>query len=287
MSERRLDRKPPWLKITAFAGREFNEVSSLLNRYGLNTVCQAANCPNRGECFSRGTATFLILGPLCTRNCRFCDVHPGRPSPPDPKEPERVAAAAEKLGLRYVVITSVTRDDLPDGGALQFAETIRAVKSVLPNSRVEVLTPDFNGAPDALATVMRAAPDVFNHNLETVPRLYRSVRPGADYHRSLALLEDAHRTFGVVTKSGLMVGLGETTEELDEVFADLARHHVSMLTVGQYLSPSKDHLPVSRYVPPEEFRQLAERARLAGLQKVFSAPLVRSSYLADQLASGM
>jgi lipoic acid synthetase len=285
MSEEKSSRKPPWLKVTGFGGTAFNEVSGLLKRYGLNTVCQAANCPNRGECFSRGTATFLILGPLCTRNCRFCDVRTGQPRPPDPDEPSRVAQAALSLKLKHVVITSVTRDDLPDGGAGQFAETIRCIRELLPKSRIEVLTPDFRGAADGLRIVMEARPDIFNHNLETVPRLYPSVRPGADYERSLNLLNDARERFGAVTKSGLMVGLGETTDELEQVFADLAQIHVPMLTIGQYLAPSKEHLAVERYLPPEEFEHLRDLAVAAGIPKVFSAPLVRSSYLADELAS--
>lgn len=285
MSQDNEQRKPPWLKVKGFGGEKFNGVAGLLKQYGLNTVCQAANCPNRGECFSRGTATFLILGPLCTRNCRFCDVQPGKPGYPDPSEPSRVAAAALKLKLRHVVVTSVTRDDLPDGGANQFAEAIRAIRGHLPASTIEVLTPDFKDARGALDAVMEAGPDVFNHNLETVPRLYAPVRPGADYQRSLELLRDAHDRFSAITKSGLMVGLGETTEELEDVFIDLAKHHVSVLTIGQYLSPSKEHLPVARYVPPDEFDHLAELARAAGIRRVFSGPLVRSSYLADTLLS--
>ncbi len=285
MSEDRPQRKPPWLKVTGFSGVGYDGVTGLLKQYGLNTVCQSANCPNRGECFNRGTATFLILGPLCTRNCRFCDVRSGKPESFDPSEPSRVAAAALKLRLRHVVVTSVTRDDLPDGGAMQFAETVRAIRMHLPDSTIEVLTPDFKGVPDALGVVMAARPDVFNHNLETVPRLYNTVRPGADYRRSLDLLRAAHDRYDAVTKSGLMVGLGETTDELKEVFDDLAANRVSMLTIGQYLSPSREHLPVVRYVPPEEFEELAELARAEGIRKVFAGPLVRSSYLADTLLS--
>lgn len=281
MSEDNPRKKPAWLKVTGFTGAGYEGVRGLLKQYGLNTVCQAANCPNRGECFNRGTATFLILGPNCTRNCRFCNVTPGKPKPPDPSEPSRIAAAALKLKLRHVVITSVTRDDLPDGGARQFAETIRAIRGHLPESTIEVLTPDFKDVPDALDIVMAAQPDVFNHNIETVPRLYGEARPGADYHRSLALLLEAHDRFGAFTKSGLMMGLGERTDEIKEVFADLAANQIEMLTIGQYLSPSKEHLPVSRYVPPEEFDSLAELARAMGIRKVFSGPLVRSSYLAD------
>jgi len=285
MSEDTSQRKPPWLKVTGFSGVAYDGVRGLLKQYGLNTVCQSANCPNRGECFNRGTATFLILGPLCTRNCRFCDVPSGKPKPPDPSEPSRVAAVALKLKLRHVVITSVTRDDLPDGGARQFAETVRGIRRHLPESTIEVLTPDFKGTPAALEVVMAAAPDVFNHNLETIPRLYETVRPGADYQRSLDLLREAHDRYGAITKSGLMLGLGETIDELKEVFEDLAENQVSMLTIGQYLSPSREHLPVVRYVPPEEFDELAEVARSVGIRRVFSGPLVRSSYLADTLLS--
>jgi len=285
MSERKAERKPPWLKVTGFSGAGYDGVTGLLKQYGLNTVCQSANCPNRGECFNRGTATFLIMGPLCTRNCRFCDVPSGKPKPLDPSEPSRVAAAALKLKLRHVVVTSVTRDDLPDGGAKQFADTVRAIRGHLSDSTIEVLTPDFKGAPDALGVVIAAGPDIFNHNLETIPRLYETVRPGANYYRSLDLLREAHDRYGAVTKSGLMVGIGETTDELTKVFEDLAANGVSMLTIGQYLSPSKEHLPVVRYVPPEEFDELAALGRSAGIRKVFSGPLVRSSYLADTLLS--
>ena len=278
-------RKPDWLKVRAFGGEQFARVDSLLRRHRLNTVCRAANCPNRGECFGHGTATFLILGPYCSRNCRFCDVPGGKPLAPDPSEPERVAEAARQLELKHIVITSVTRDDLPDGGAGQFALTIRKLRELLPSSSIEVLTPDFVGSNRGLEIVMEAGPDVFNHNLETVPRLYPKVRPGADYQRSLQLLRRAREEYGVLTKSGLMVGLGETNEELLAVFADLVEHKVTMLTVGQYLSPSSGHLPVERYVPPDEFDLLGRQAREAGLGKVLAGPLVRSSYMAHELYS--
>ncbi len=248
----------------------------------LNTVCHAANCPNRGECFNRGTATFLILGPTCTRNCRFCDIAPGKPPLPDIQEPVRVAKAAKTLNLRHVVVTSVTRDDLPDGGATQFARTIEEIRKALPKATVEVLTPDFKNAPDGPRIIMDASPDIFNHNVETVPRLYAQVRPGADYQRSLQLLHRVHKESAIVTKSGLMVGLGETREELQAVFADLARHRVSILTIGQYLAPSKAHIPVVRYVHPDEFDVLKKDAQQAGIPYVASAPLVRSSYRADE-----
>ncbi|MBD3402801.1 lipoyl synthase [candidate division GN15 bacterium] len=276
-------RKPPWLKVRAFGGQGFSEISGLLRERGLFTVCQEANCPNRGECYNRGTATFLIMGPLCTRNCRFCNVHPGQPQALNPEEPRLVADAVARMQLRHAVVTSVTRDDLPDGGARHFAETIEAIRKQRPDCTIEVLTPDFKDAPEALGIVMAAGPDIFNHNVETVPRLYREVRPGADYQRSLELLERAGREYSVRTKSGLMVGLGETMDELVAVFTDLAEHGVTLLTVGQYLSPSKEHLPVDRYVPPEEFDVLAERARSAGIPHVFAGPLVRSSYLADSM----
>ncbi len=275
--------KPDWLKVRAFGGDEFARVSSLLKSYRLNTVCRAANCPNRGECFSRGTATFLILGPFCTRNCRFCDVKSGVPLPPDPTEPERVAAVVRELELKYAVVTSVTRDDLPDGGAGQFADVIREIRKQAPGCKVEVLTPDFREAPQGLGIVMEAKPDVFNHNLETVPRLYAQVRPGADYGRSLKLLKLAAEQYGALTKSGLMVGLGETIDEVGVVFSDLAGSKVRILTIGQYLSPSRDHYPVHRYVPPAEFDLMAAAAKKAGIDRVFAGPLVRSSYMAEQV----
>lgn len=276
-------RKPPWLKVRAFAGSGFSDISALLAERGLFTVCQEANCPNRGECYNRGTATFLIMGPVCTRNCRFCNVSPGTPKALNPEEPSLVADAVAKMKLRHAVVTSVTRDDLPDGGAGQFAETIRLIHARRPGCTVEVLTPDFRNAPEALGIVMAAKPEVFNHNVETVPRLYDEVRPGADYRRSLDLLGRSVAEFTARAKSGLMVGLGETVDELTEVFRDLATVGVSMLTIGQYLSPSKDHLPVERYVPPEEFDRLAEIARAEGIRQVFAGPLVRSSYLADTM----
>lgn len=278
-------KKPDWLKVKAFAGNNFNDVSAMLKEFGLNTVCQAANCPNRGECFNRRTATFLIMGQVCCRNCRFCNIATGRPEPLDPQEPERVARAAHKLELRHVVITSVTRDDLPDGGAAHFAKTVRQIRRFLPRCKIELLTPDFKGVPNALDIVMAAQPDILNHNLETVPRLYPQVRPGAEYNRSLALLRKAYEDYRVITKSGLMVGVGETRDELREVFSDLVKSHVSILTIGQYLAPSSRHLPVDRYVPPAEFEEYAEEAEKAGLRKVFSAPLVRSSYMADMVFS--
>ncbi len=282
VKDRPLHRKPDWLRVTGFNGHRFEQVSRLLRRLGLNTVCQAANCPNRGECFNRGTATFLILGPTCTRNCRFCDVPTGRPATPDPEEPQRVARAARELQLKHVVVTSVTRDDLPDGGAAHFARTVAAIRKLQPTATVEILTPDFQRAPDAIDIILGEPPDVFNHNLETVPRLYHTVRPGADYRLSLELLRTVRNRSKIRTKSGLMVGLGETRRELRNVFADLAETGVSLLTIGQYLAPSSDHLPVDRYVPPDEFRDMRNEAKSTGISHVFSAPLVRSSYRADQ-----
>ena len=279
-------RKPPWLRVKAMGGDKFNEISAQVRDLGLNTICREANCPNRGECYSRGTATFLIMGPRCTRNCRFCNVTSGKPAALDPEEPGRVAEAARRMHLRYVVVTSVTRDDLPDGGADHFARTITALKEVLPEAKVEVLIPDFKGQAEPLGVVLAAGPDVLNHNLETVPGLYDSVRPGADYKRSLQLLDRAGRDNSCLTKSGLMVGLGESRAELLKVFADLAASNVTILTLGQYLSPSKDHLPVARYVPPEEFNEMAGQAREAGIKVVVAGPLVRSSYQADRAFSG-
>lgn len=274
-------RKPRWLKVSGFSGKGYEDVLRLLQRYGLNTVCHAANCPNRGECFNRGTATFLIMGPTCTRNCRFCDIEPGRPPALDPTEPERVAAAAFELKLRHVVVTSVTRDDLPDGGAGHFAQTVHCLRERLPEASVEILTPDFRDVPNAVDIIIAARPDVFNHNIETVPRLYPAVRPGADYRRSLNLLAEVGRRSEIVTKSGLMVGLGERREEFVAVFKDLAAVGVRVLTIGQYLAPSKDHYPVERYVPPEEFSELKQAAEAVGIARVVAAPLVRSSYKAD------
>lgn len=278
-------RKPAWLTVRPFSGESYRQVTNLLAGLGLHTVCQEANCPNRGECFNRGTAVFLLMGPTCTRNCRFCDVRPGKPGALDAGEPERVAQAAERLQLRHVVITSVTRDDLPNGGAAHFAATIRQVRQRLPMSTIEVLTPDFQGAGEALATVLAAAPDIFNHNVETVPRLYASIRPAADYRRSLDVLRNAKIVHKACTKSGLMVGLGETPDELKQVFGDLADTGVSILTIGQYLAPSNEHFPIVRYYEPQEFAELEVLARESGIGTVVSGPLVRSSYLADVVAA--
>lgn len=274
--------KPKWLKVSGFTGAGYRRVDKMLNDLHLNTVCQAAGCPNRGECFNRGTATFLILGSLCTRGCRFCNIGTGKPQPVDPDEPARLAQMVAELKLNHVVVTSVNRDDLPDGGASHFAKTIVAIRKKLPTASIEILTPDFRNAPEAVDIIIDARPDVFNHNVETVPRLYRRVRPGAVYQRSLDLLKEVGKRSQIVTKSGLMLGVGETAPELRQVFDDLAAIKVSMLTIGQYLAPSKSHLPVVRYVPPDEFTMLGAEAMEAGIPKVVSAPLVRSSYRAEE-----
>ncbi len=277
-------RKPHWLKLKLPSGPAYEEVRSLLRSGDLHTVCQEARCPNQWECFSCRTATFLIMGPRCTRNCRFCAVEHGPLGPPDPDEPIRVAEAAERLKLRYVVITSVTRDDLPDGGAGFFAETIRAIRERIPEVLVEVLVPDFQDDPDAIRTVVAARPDVLNHNVETVPRLYLSVRPGAVYRRSLDLFRTAGEfDSSVPLKSGLMLGLGETQPEIRETLRDLLDAGCRMLTLGQYLQPSAHHLPVDRFVTPEEFDSWKEKALAMGFTQVASGPLVRSSYHAKDL----
>jgi lipoic acid synthetase len=261
-------------------------VKRLLREQKLHTVCEEASCPNIGECFGKGTATFMILGDLCTRRCPFCDVAHGKPLPPDANEPAHLAQSVAVLGLRYVVITSVDRDDLRDGGAAHFAECIRAVRGRSPATRIEVLVPDFRGRLEpALEALGACLPDVMNHNLETVPRLYRQARPGADYAHSLRLLQEfKHRFPGIPTKSGLMVGLGETDEEILQVMRDLRAHGVEMLTIGQYLQPSGGHLPVARYAPPETFAMFERAARELGFAHAACGPMVRSSYHADQQA---
>jgi lipoic acid synthetase len=261
-------------------------VKEALRSHGLVTVCEEASCPNIGECFGKGTATFMILGDLCTRRCPFCDVGHGRPKPPDAAEPANLARTIAALKLRYVVITSVDRDDLRDGGAAHFAECIRAVRELSPQTRIEILVPDFRGRLDtALDILAQAPPDVMNHNLETVPRLYKHARPGADYANSLRLLKQFRaRVPGVPTKSGLMLGLGETNEEILDVMRDLRAHDIEMLTLGQYLQPSAHHLPVERYVEPALFEQFAADAKALGFSHAACGPLVRSSYHADQQA---
>jgi lipoic acid synthetase len=257
----------------------------MLDELRLNTVCQSAKCPNRGECFSSGTATFLIMGDACTRGCRFCAVESRRPEPLDTDEPRRVAEACSRMALRHAVITTVTRDDVPDGGAAHFVAVIEAVRGAVPGAAVEVLTSDFGGRLESVDLVASARPNVFNHNMETVPRLYESVRPGADYERSLAVLERVRVTQpDLPTKSGLMLGLGETTDEVTSVMRDLLGSGVTMLTLGQYLRPSERHLPVADYLEPEVFAQLSRTAYELGFSAVASAPLVRSSYHAGELA---
>lgn len=276
-------RKPPWLKRRLPTDASFQEVRGLIEKGRLHTVCQEAKCPNIWECYAHQTATFLIMGSRCTRNCRFCSVAPGPPEPLDPQEPARVAAAAARMGLKYAVVTSVTRDDLPDGGAAHFAATIREIRRLLPATRVEVLIPDFQGDRAALLTVLEARPDVLNHNIESVPRLYPQVRPQADYLRSLALLQRA-RDFdpALATKSGLMLGLGEEAPEVHRTLQDLRAADCSILTLGQYLQPSPEHLPVIRYVRPEEFENWRTVALEMGFAEVASGPFVRSSYHAGE-----
>jgi lipoic acid synthetase len=278
------ERRPAWLKVKAFGGDRFHHVSKKLRGLTLHTVCEEANCPNRGECFNAGTATFLLMGPICSRNCRFCNITGGRPKPLDPHEPENVARIAADLGLSHVVITSVTRDDLPDEGAGWFRRTVDEVHRALPEATVEILTPDFNGRTELIDVVLEKKPEVFNHNVETVPRLYHPVRPGADYKRSISVLSYASSNYSdLKTKSGLMVGLGETLDELDRVFVALERAGVQILTIGQYLPPTRNHYPLDRYYSPEEFNRLKKMAEDRGIRVVVSGPLVRSSYRAGDL----
>lgn len=277
------ERKPDWLRVKVSAGSKRDEVEEILKRLSLHTVCEQASCPNLMECFGRRTATFMILGKVCTRNCTFCDVHKGRPDMLDAEEPLHVAQAVKELNLRHVVITSVTRDDLSDGGAGHYAAVIGKVRELNPEVVIEVLIPDFRGSYEALATVMDAGPDILNHNVETVPRLYPEVRPMAIYRRSLELLKNAkNMSNDTYTKSGIMVGLGETEAEVLEVFCDLRAAGCDFLTVGQYLAPSKSHHPVVEYVHPDVFESYKVKALGMGFKYVASAPLVRSSYQADK-----
>ncbi len=280
-------RKPAWIRARLPMGEQVSRIKRILRHSGLSSVCEEAACPNLGECFHKGTATFMIMGDICTRRCPFCDVAHGRPNPLDPGEPAQLAEAVRAMGLRYVVVTSVDRDDLRDGGAGHFAACVAALRQASPAIRIELLVPDFRGREEtALAQFDGHLPDVFNHNLETVPRLYRKARPGADYHGSLALLRRFKERFpGVPTKSGLMLGLGETPEEVEAVLADLRAAGCDMLTLGQYLQPSRDHLPVERFVTPEEFDALGARAEAMGFDNVASGPMVRSSYHADLQAA--
>ncbi|MDR1890052.1 MAG: lipoyl synthase [Zoogloeaceae bacterium] len=276
--------KPGWIRVKAGdAGGRFGEIKRLLREQELHTVCEEAACPNIGECFGRGTATFMILGDICTRRCPFCDVGHGLPLPPDEHEPARLAASVARLKLAYAVITSVDRDDLRDGGAAHFAGVVGAVRAENPDTRIEILTPDFRARLEiALDNLGVSLPDVFNHNLETVPRLYKETRPGADYQHSLTLLQAFKKRYPhVTTKSGLMVGLGENDAEILEVMRDLRAHGVDMLTIGQYLAPSVHHLPVRRYVAPEVFERYAEEAKNMGFTAAACAPMVRSSYWAE------
>ena len=279
-------RKPEWIRVRAGSSERFTEIKQILRDANLHSVCEEASCPNIGECFGKGTATFMIMGDKCTRRCPFCDVAHARPDPLDPDEPRHLAETIARLRLQYVVITSVDRDDLRDGGAQHFVDCIRAVRELSPQTRIEILTPDFRGRADRALSILDAAPpDVMNHNLETVPRLYLQARPGSDYAYSLRLLKDfkaAHP--GVPTKSGLMVGLGETDEEIVEVMRDLRAHDVDMLTIGQYLQPSRHHLAVARFVHPDQFRVFEEQAAKMGFAHAACGPMVRSSYHADRQA---
>lgn len=283
-----MPRKPDWLRVRVPASPEISRIKNILRNRKLASVCEEAACPNLSECFSKGTATFMIMGEICTRRCPFCDVAHGKPNPLDPEEPRQLAEAVAQMGLRYIVVTSVDRDDLKDSGAGHFVDCIKALRSHNPDLGIEILTPDFRGRMEiALEKLSVEAPDVFNHNLETVPRLYKKARPGADYEWSLTLLERYKQLRpDVLTKSGLMLGLGETIEEVEEVMADLRDHRVDMLTLGQYLQPSRDHLAVERFVHPDEFSELGRIGRKMGFTHVASGPLVRSSYHADQQVSG-
>ena len=276
-------RLPAWLRRPLPSTPAFNTTRGLLQGLELATVCQGAKCPNIHECFSCGTATFMILGTTCTRNCAFCNIVPGQPSPVDPGEPERVAEAARTLGLKYVVITSVTRDDLEDGGAEHFARTIAAVRAALPESGIEVLIPDFKGNPRALASVTGARPTVINHNVETHPALYSRIRPQADFRQSLDLLRKVRKA-GIAAKSGFMVGLGEDDGQVRELLTMLGDAGCTLVTIGQYMQPSRKHIPVERYVHPDRFAEYAEWGKNLGIAHVFSAPLVRSSYQAGQFS---
>ena len=285
LTPRRPQPKPPWLKARAPMGENYHELKKLARTLDLHTVCESAQCPNIGECWNHGTATFMLLGNLCTRRCGFCAVPKGKPGPLDWDEPRRVAEAVATLRLKHAVVTSVNRDDDNLGGARIFAETIRQIRAQAPGCQVEVLIPDFQGRNDCLKAVLDAQPEILNHNTETVPRLYRAVRSGARYERTLKLLENVKRFApGMVSKTGVMVGIGETMGELTDVFRDLAARRVDILTVGQYLRPSKDHLPMTRYYTPDEFSFMKQEALKMGFRHVESGPLVRSSYHAHEQA---
>ncbi len=272
-------RKPPWLKVRLPSGEGYRYIRQILHKEGLHTVCEEANCPNIGECYNQRTATFLILGDTCTRKCKFCNIKGGVPSPPDPDEPEKIARIVRLIGLKHVVITSVTRDDLHDGGAEAFVNTIQAIRRENKNSTIEVLIPDFRKSLKALDRVIEARPEIINHNIETVPRLYKIVRPGASYNYSLGIFRHVkEHSSSILTKSGIIVGLGESKDEVLEVMKDLRKNRCDILTIGQYLSPGKMHLPVSRFYYPEEFEELRIRGLEMGFIHIESGPLVRSSY---------
>ena len=279
-------RKPEWIRVKSGSGQGYHDVKRMLREHNLHTVCEEASCPNIGECFGKGTATFMILGDVCTRRCPFCDVAHGKPLAPDVNEPENLARSIGLLKLKYVVITSVDRDDLRDGGAQHFADCLNAIRASSPATRLEILVPDFRGRlEEALDALSASLPDVLNHNLETVPRLYKLARPGADYAHSLKLLKDFKARFlHIPTKSGVMLGLGETDEEVLEVMRDLRAHDVNMLTIGQYLQPSDGHLPVLRYAPLESFAMFEQAAKDMGFSHAACGPMVRSSYFADEQA---
>ena len=278
-----MQRLPQYLKRGIIDTEKTKTVRHILKSHCLNTVCEAARCPNKSECYSKNTATFLIMGNNCTRNCRFCNINCAIPEPLDADEPKKIADAVKKLGLNYVVVTSVTRDDLPDGGANHFANVIDEIRNIDKNIKIEVLTPDFKGIQTSIDTVINAKPDVFNHNIETVQSLYRKARPQADYFRSLNFLEYIKKNSNILTKTGLMVGLGETKEELIKTFEDLAKIQCDIVTIGQYIQPSKMHLPVAKYYTPDEFKALELIARSAGISHYQIGPLVRSSYKAAEL----
>lgn len=281
-------RKPDWIRVRIPASPAVNDLKKLLRENKLVTVCEEASCPNLPECFTHGTATFMIMGDKCTRRCSFCDVAHGRPDPLDPNEPIHLAETIAKMGLRYVVITSVDRDDLRDGGASHFTACIEAIRAKNPRIKLEILVPDYRGRMEvALLATGKALPDVFNHNIETVPRLYKQARPGSDYLHSLHLLQEFKKQYPAIpTKSGIMLGLGETNDEIIQTLKDLRAHDVDMVTLGQYLQPSRYHMPVVRFVTPEEFKQFGEIAKELGFKNIASGPLVRSSYHADRQAAG-
>ncbi len=283
----RPQRRPEWLRVPPRTSEEVRWLKRLMRAKKLHTVCEEANCPNIGECWAHRTATFLILGQVCTRNCRFCNVQSGRPGPPDPQEPRRVAEAVRAMGLHHAVITSVTRDDLPDGGASAFGAVIREIRALQPGCTVEVLIPDFQGNPGPLQTVLEARPDILNHNVETVPRLFARIQPRNRYEWSLHLLADTKRLApGILSKSGLMVGMGERTQEVLAVMEDLREVGVDILTIGQYLQPTRRHLPIARYYTPDEFAMFREKGLEMGFRWVESGPLVRSSFHAEAQVEG-